>query len=253
MEENNELLKLQYYLDHVSMFMKDSFGMNERIKNYVNVLNNVNYYSEEFYKKLDIFNYPIPSSEKDEDKFLDYLGSIFGVERNLKITYVDNSGIFGEIGHIYTETLHLTDYDLWIYTMMTIIKNNFDGNTISLKNIYDPSNDSELSNGMKAIKQLGIRYTWNIPDSANTPLFVYIFLKGRDDRPFDTISDNLKKLFYAGKLTIESLGITSNKYFSYVQIYRGVYVGDDTTIEDAGRFFKPGEPGESDFKLAVFS
>lgn len=119
-------------------------------------------------------------NENDTSKILDILGSLFGLNRIVSVTYMNNSQ---EI----TETLSLNDEVYLTYIKCQIIKNNYDGSYKQFKAYYDLA-------GLK----LGV-VTYNSIDLSASIATNHLYLL--------STNTDIQKLFLSGKLTLESMGI----------------------------------------------
>lgn len=119
-------------------------------------------------------------NENDTSKILDILGSLFGLNRIVSVTYMSNSQ---EI----TETLSLNDEVYLTYIKCQIIKNNYDGSYKQFKAYYDLA-------GLK----LGV-VTYNSIDLSASIATNHLYLL--------STNTDIQKLFLSGKLTLESMGI----------------------------------------------
>ena len=123
------LLSKDFYLENLSMFMKDSYGIKERLYGYISILNNINDIADGLVSRFDLYNL---TSEIDyftrnnidpddmEDAILDMLADIFGIERTLEVTYPGDGGTV-------TEIITLNNRDLYIYILVSISKLNYQG------------------------------------------------------------------------------------------------------------------------------
>ena len=124
--------------------------------------------------------------ETSTSEILDMLGSLFGLRRNLSVSYMNG-------GTLTTEELSLDDTDFLTYIRCQIIKNNFDGSYKQFKKYYE-----------LAGLDIGIR-TWST-DSSIPQAHASLYLIGTAGTSTQ-ISTNLRKLFISGNLTIASAGI----------------------------------------------
>lgn len=214
-----DLLTNKYYLNYLSLFMKNSLGIKERCTMYVDILNNLNDTAIKLLNKFDVFglynpakNYFVLNKPDDyetvkdyrngfEDKILDLIASFYNIKRTFNLKYVDSYGFFGDINTSYNETVTLSNYELLIYIQFTISKNNFNGTNLDLLELYNGSNETN------EVKNLGIKYVWG---DTLPPLTCLIF--SENILNLYNTNPNLVKMYIAGKLTIESLGIQYIKY-----------------------------------------
>lgn len=127
--------------------------------------------------------YETPSSTS---QILDTLGALFGLKRNLSVTYYDEDQETD-----VTEKLSLSDADFLTYIKCQIIKNNFDGSYKQFK----------LYNDLAGLN-IGIRTNTTVDaDVSHGEVALYVY-------NFDQMSNELQKLFISGNLTLSSVGIS---------------------------------------------
>lgn len=245
---NSQLLDEKFYLQSMSLFLKNSYGMEDRCKMYVNILNNVVDTSEELFNRLNIFYYDI-STKKDycdlngidksstSDRYLDLIAGIFNINREFEIRYTNP----GE-SSVNAETIELDNYELMLYIQAIATKFIFDGSYEQLHYFYNGTSllnydlyygDSEarytdtdlciLTNNTTKflpITNLGIKYM-TVPEA---PLKCNIYYTGSPE--IYNNHTNIKKLFYGGYLTIESLGIVYNRLIA-LALFQGVFYEED--------------------------
>lgn len=177
------LLSKDFYLDSMSMFLKNSFGMIDREETYRAILNNVNVIADSLISRYDLFNIFFkedyfernkPSgmtadeyADSTEDTVLDNIAAIFGLSRSMNVTYYGigyANQYYGERGVLYTEPILLTNRELYIYIKIAITKLNFQGTAGEIKNLYYPTGE-----GDDDVKQLGIYYSWGGTSSSRLP------------------------------------------------------------------------------------
>lgn len=135
-------------------------------------------------------------NEGDTSMILDILGSLFGLNRQITVTYEEE-------GITVTEELYLDDKDFLTYIKCQIIKNNYNGNYQQFKSYYDLAGLTigvQTRNTIESTSNNSTVYV-NLPDAA-----VKLYLINTVGSDAD-ISDNLYKLFISGKLTLSSMGI----------------------------------------------
>lgn len=249
-----ELLSKNFYLDNMSMFLKDSFGMIDREETYRAVLNNINDFADNLISRYDIFNILFTGDyfernginrNDDEDAVLDNIASIFGINRYMHIEYigVDYNGHYGESGVLQEEDIVLTNYELYVYIRIIITKLNYQGTAGEIVNLYYGDDDTT-----DPVKQLKIKYSWD--DSH--PLTCDLWFCNPDIIRENNYQSNLVKLFLADKIVIESLGIQYNKHLS-----PAVFVGqfDVVPASQYMYFFDPDFDNDTEdgFRYAVFA
>ena len=190
-----DLLEFQYYLNRLSMFMKESYGMQEQFEIFYQQLLQVNNQFVYLFDQLDIFN----TQDKElldtwVSKLIDKIGAIFGCYR--KFTIIINEKY---------EELNLDDYDFIIYIKCQIIKQNFKGTREELSYIYSTFDDGKVTKGLLDLVMVYVLYQTQVPLLLNS-VQCNIYWSN-----YSQYSDNLRKLFLAGYLTIESMGILYNR------------------------------------------
>lgn len=105
----NKLLQSSYYENYLSLFLKNSFGILDRVNINIDILKNLDKTADEIIKILDVYNILNESEstndwfdnnhefneeitkevylDLEDDEKLDLLASIFGISRNMKISY----------------------------------------------------------------------------------------------------------------------------------------------------------------------
>ena len=172
------LLSKDFYLDSMSMFLKNSFGMIDREETYRAVLNNVNGFADSLISRYDLFNILFKEDyferngidkDGDEDAVLDNIAAIFGLNRSMNVSYYGigyANQYYGERGVLYTESIRLTNRELYIYIKIAITKLNFQGTAGEIKDLYYPTDEKDDNDD---IKQLGIYYSWGGGSSSRLP------------------------------------------------------------------------------------
>lgn len=231
------LLNNKFYLDHLSLFMKDSYGIIDRLNTYVAILNNVNDIADDIMSRFDIYNVMFEGDyferneiDKDgtDDRWLEIIGSIFNIERVMNVTYLDN-----DTQEYVTETLTLTNLELYLYIKVMISKINYQGTTEELIELYGNPFDEETYPDT-SLKYLKIKYYW---DTNSAVCNVYLPVG-------NNYSNNLIKLFLADKLIIESLGIQYNKQLVDGSVILGTFIAEDSDTEPY--FYISGDPDRPD-------
>lgn len=185
-----DLLEFQYYLDRLSKFMQESYGICGQVETFWSLLKQVNDYYDEFFKKLNFF------SEDPEGDMLDKIGAIFGCRRNFTIPIYNASDPF--IIDNYAQ-INLDDGDFLTYIKTQVIKQNFDGTRETLQKLYSTYVNGQIQKGMIDLRFLYM--TENQEDGA------VCTIRWDTENP----SENLRLLFENGYLTIESLGVLYNR------------------------------------------
>ena len=180
----SKLINYDYYLNKLPLYLQDSSTFPEHFKIWFELLTNVDSYGDEQLNLVNIFDVNYLNNYGNIcDEFLDLLGKLYGVARNL---IVNIEGI--------QSPLNLSQYEFLILIKAQIIKNFWDGTRKTLEDFY---------------------YNSKIPivsitdDSAMCRnILVLNYYTGWER------NSNLHKLYKAGFLTIESLGIY-NTYADY--------------------------------------
>lgn len=184
-----DLLDLQYYLNRLSKFMQESYGINDQVETYQSLLVQVNSYYDEFFNQLNFMKGYTPQGE-----ILDYIGAIFGCRRNFTIPIYDYTQDPPVIDHYVNINLNDKDYITFIKTQ--VVKQNFDGRRDTLRKLYATYINGKLTTDHLLDLQF-IYFRKYDDDSATCRIYWNI----------DNPSENLKNLFENGYLTIESMGI----------------------------------------------
>lgn len=250
----NELLQNDFYQKSMSLLLRGSPGIPERIEAWVSVLFNVNLVGRQLFSAIDVFDlYWFPVFGRCSGVWLDLIGEILGIKRevNCKIWFVN--------GKLQTDAkygiVNLTDDDFRYYIQAQIRKFNFDGTRSALREayrnssmlnfdvLYDNINKyyPEVRSYLKKMRESNpladLQITYADGDS---PAECKIYLNNND------ISDNLKNLFVNGHLTIESVGIEYEYYIGSERV-NGRFYEKSTYAGTEAKFFAQGA-----FPYAVF-
>lgn len=239
---SENLLSDEFYLNSISMFLRGSWGMEDRCKMYASILQNLNECSQNLFDRLNIFYYKdendnyFTKNKPDDmslnayknaksDYWLDMVGDILGLNRNVVV----NIHYFEDQEDPEYRDIVLTNLEFLIYIEATIARNTFDGSTETLRKIYTGSSiynadayrkntnlDSSVREYYESIIQPSFLQKLNIiyrtlntePDAQDTERLCCEIVVFGDE---NFVSDNLRYLFYNGFLTIESVGITYNR------------------------------------------
>lgn len=191
----NKLRTLKYYVQHLSMFMRESFGMIDHINSYVMCLQAVFQCFDDFFAKYDIYSDNYFTSENEEVSetydILNKIGAMFGLNRNMTINWREEP--INELPIDGQRNITLNNYDFLIYIKCQITKQNFDGRQMTLQELYDTQ-----------LRYSPIDLIYNIAyqNEQIVPMNCYIYFSN-----FREHSLNLRNLFLDGKLAIESMGI----------------------------------------------
>lgn len=181
-----DLLDFQYYLDRLSKFIKESYGIDQQMELFQNLLVQMNRFYDEVFSQIDIFHNNTISGE-----LLDHVGAIFGCQR--KFTIATHNPVTPSIIDNYLY-INLNDHDFLTYIKTQIIKQNFDGRRETLQKLYSTYINGKIQYGI--LRDLRFVY---ILDRESGRCVIY----WDENDP----SEDLYNLFVAGYLTIESMGI----------------------------------------------
>lgn len=194
-----KLTEKKYYLDNMSMFLKESYGIEEQLNMFVDWLKSMDNLADVSISCLDIWNPEYKNDLKrkisnDEDfKPLDNLASLIGISRETKISYY----VEGETEPVY-EILHFSNDDLIDLIIINIIQNNYKGTTKELIDLYQ----KKLKYNIYIVPSLKNLTAYN---SAYCDVYLEVT---RSDGT--TISENIQKMFKYSNLFLRSLGIEYN-------------------------------------------
>lgn len=164
---------LDYYLKKLTLFMRNSFGMEEHIEVFFNILSDIDSVTDDVLQSLDVDNSYL------YDDVLNKIAQIVGVSRNLSVS-VGGS----------TEQLTLTNSELLRLIKTKIIQNNYNG-----------TRSQFLENYQRIFSNIG--WSFDIYDGENPGTVVSTL-----DINNPGITDNDKDLFLSGNYTVKSLGIS---------------------------------------------
>lgn len=194
-----KLTNKKYYLDNMSMFLKESYGVEEQLDMFVDWLKSMDNLADVSISCLNIWNPKYKNDLKrkisnDEDfKPLDNLASLIGISRETKIYYY----VEGETKPVY-EILHFSNDDLIDLIKINIIQNNYKGTTKELIDLYQNKLNYNI---------------WIVPSLKTNTMYksaycdVYLEVYKRDGT---LISENIQKMFKYSNLFLRSLGIEYN-------------------------------------------
>lgn len=194
-----KLTEKKYYLDNMSMFLKESYGIEEQLNMFVDWLKSMDNLADVSISCLDIWNPNYKNDLKrkisnDEDfKPLDNLASLIGISRETKISYYDKE----KKEKVY-EILHFSNDDLIDLIIINIIQNNYKGTTKELIDLYQ----KKLKYNIYIVPSLKNLTAYN---SAYCDVYLEVT---RSDGT--TISENIQKMFKYSNLFLRSLGIEYN-------------------------------------------
>ena len=183
----DKLKQWEYYYKKLPLYMRNSYG----IKEHFQIIWNVMMQLEDVQAlTLDAFNllqdnYVNNIIAKYDDangydfKFLDTIGSIYGVNRSLNVSFHNDKN------EEVNKALYLTNKEFYMLIKARVVQNNYDGSYEQAQQYYDniglPLYMLSSSNAAECLLYLG----------AN-----------------DDTTDNIRALFMANLLTLKSVGIT---------------------------------------------
>lgn len=240
-----KLLNKNYYLNLMSMFMKNSYGISELIEAMTNLMIDMDETEEKLVKALDVFEtindhsyyqdineYEASLSTGDNKniEFLDMLGDLVGLKRKFNIlipqyTETDPKKIIS----YETEPIQLGNKLMLSLIKLFIVKNNWDGSREQLISIYANIGIpiSIINAGMcKCDYYLD---TKTLKDNLN-------FLYGdQHEEEAQKDAEMVEKLFKYTDMFIHSVGIIYEKRLSSEINYLFILDSDTTGILDDTR------------------
>lgn len=209
---NERLQNFNYYLEKLPLYLRDSSNFSSHFKLWFDLLTSEKGQSivgviDNIFDILDCVTGSVDdylSRNENCSDMLDKIASIYGISRYLTIN---------------DEPITLSDSDLLVLIRCTIIKNHFDGTFELLKYLY---------------YQIGLHVA--IYTNNNTVCEMMLLC---GDLLGDIYTDNVKTMFEAGLLTVQSLGITY--IFQTVDIGSAAFFSEDDdpndTVFDGRRVF----------------
>lgn len=181
---NDKLRSKNYYLSKLTLFLRNSYGIEEQVDLYWNILNVMLESIDSVFEALSL------EQEIDVDHTLDILAEIVGCKRNLDVEYYDNATLV-------KETLFLNNRELIRSIRTRIIQNNYFGGQDQLSENY-----SNLGlNVLSLDSQSGAGIVSQILD---------------DD---ESLTANDKAMFLSGNYTIKSVGIIYEYSIGDINMY----------------------------------
>lgn len=179
---DKELLNEKYYFDRMSMFLKESYGVEERIYFLVKILKRLDYIYTTILDELNLNN------DTFKTKILDFIGELFKCNRNISIKYLHDATTKSELSAAPITHFTLNDKYFLLYIKTQIVKQNFDGTQEEIEKLYS-SYDFTVKYNSSNSNPLTVTINWENHDSSTDP------------------SNILGCMFLNGLLTIESMGI----------------------------------------------
>lgn len=202
----DKLLSFNYYFEKLPLYLQNSYGMKEQFQIWYDSLINVTDIEDEILALLNIFdeNYldyinSLTDEPTDTTNILDKLAALFGFERQLIVTYLDDSEVPAVT---VTETLVLNDEEMLMLLKARIIQSYFEGTRKQIIELYT---------------LLGLKVYYVNDDSIGDNATCDVYLASTTNSEFD-YSENIKKIFLAGMLNLESMGIEYS--FSVIDMER---------------------------------
>lgn len=196
----DKLKQFEYYKQKLPLYLQNSYGFIEHFRIWYDMYVGTGEYagiinvSDVLLNLLNIFdanyleyinNMPESNSGTQSD-ILDKIGNLFGVKRQFSCTYFDNYNYI-------TDELILNNEEFLILIKGQIIKNYCEGTYEQIEQYYNST---------------GLKICITTSELSNAESHTYLITT--DDSDY---SDNIKKMFLAGMLRIESMGI------KYIDIY----------------------------------
>lgn len=222
----SEIANFEYYLRKVPLYLQNSYGFVEHFRIWFNLLTGtksdgtktnlfqgvvpvadtildlMDLFSDTFLTKIRDFSDSGSSSSSDYGSIsdiLDKIGSLFGMQRTLSISYIP----IGQQSQI-SEEITLNNEDFRILILAQIIRNYCEGTREQIQEYYDSVNlmvlslDTDISANVESYLLLGSIVNY---------------------------SDNVIKLWLSGLLTIDSVGV---KYLKMVQNFSTLGIWDSS-------------------------
>lgn len=217
-----ELQTADFYLKSMSLFLKGSFGMIDRMEMYLSVLQNVLETGDALIlKHLDIwrtdengnpnyFDEDGPDADGTSDFYLDLIASIYGLRREVFLVAYDG---------VPAGYVTLTNYELLLYIQATAMKNRFDGTNKSLRKAYTGSEVFQFSKyyqvpdktildpNYKNSYLAGLNIIYRTQDLLEANVILQP-VANEGEYAYGRKSGHVMQMFFSNLLTIESLGIT---------------------------------------------
>ena len=174
---NETLLSFEYYKRKLPLYLQTCESFLSHFHIWHDFLQCIDTQSDVLLASLNIFDDDWLVINQNDD-LLDKLASLYNVSRSFQVTYTDSSG------STITEILTLNNEELLTLIRARIIKNYFDGSTEQIQRYYDMLKIGEFVQFTEATSGF-CQIIYNTNDTTN----------------------NYSKMFLAGLLTIESMGI----------------------------------------------
>lgn len=188
----DKLKEWEYYYKKLPLYMRNSYGIPEHFEIVWNVMMQLEMTQEEVLDAMNLLQDDYVSNviAKYDDangydfSFLDVIGSLYGINRYLNVSYVDSY-----TGKTINKKLYLTNKEFYMLIKARIVQNNYDGTFKQARKYYE-----------------NIGLPMYMFTGAN-PAECYLYLGFNDN-----VTDNIRDLFMANLLTLKSVGITYIRY-----------------------------------------
>lgn len=188
----NKLKDWNYYYNKLPLYVRNSYGIDEHFKILYEFLLKLDADEEDICSCFNLLqkNYEtnIISKYADLDgydfTFLDMIGSIYGINRAINVSYIDANN------NTVNKQILLTNKEFYIYIKTRIIQNNYDGSYIQAIKYYN---------------SIGLNVQMFFDSTEPAKCNIYL------DKSLSSTSENIQSLFLAGLLTLKSVGITYNE------------------------------------------
>lgn len=212
----DKLKDFDYYKQKLPLYLQNSYGFIEHFRIWYDMyvgtgeyagiihvsdvlLNLLNIFDDDY---LDYINNMPESNSGTQSDILDKIGNLFGVKRQFSCTYFDNYNYI-------TDELILNNEEFLILIKGQIIKNYCEGTYEQIEQYYNST---------------GLKICITTSELSNAESHTYLITT--DDSDY---SDNIKKMFLAGMLRIESMGI---KYIDIYSNFSGLLRWDSGVVNE---------------------
>lgn len=212
----DKLKDFDYYKQKLPLYLQNSYGFIEHFRIWYDMyvgtgeyagiihvsdvlLSLLNIFDDDY---LDYINNMPESNSGTQSDILDKIGNLFGVKRQFSCTYFDNYNYI-------TDELVLNNEEFLILIKGQIIKNYCEGTYEQIEQYYNST---------------GLKICITTSELSNAESHTYLITT--DDSDY---SDNIKKMFLAGMLRIESMGI---KYIDIYSNFSGLLRWDSGVVNE---------------------
>lgn len=199
-----------YYLDKLSMFLRNSPGVPEHFSMMISMLNIVDEVLDNILYFFDITKDEVFLKIEEmgtSSDILDKIAHLYGVRRHFTVTYVEDS-------ETISRELTLNNFELWTLIKAQILQNCYDGSFKQMREFYD--------------KMRIPVYVFSSTSSGNVSLLLDMSSSMTVGTKSYSFADNpnIEYLFKANMFTIRSMGI---RYFTSTMSVASVAIWDDTS------------------------